>query len=89
MGTVLAVMMPLGTSDEGEAGQKSGTHSVEEQDREGIPDGMLIIRTATSAAMGNIMEGPENETNTMEDKVPARRFITRTTAAINVAGHTQ
>ena len=77
MGTVLAVMMPLGTSDEGEAGQESGTHSAGEQEREGIPAERFIIRSATTTAM-------ENEINTMEDGIPATRFITRTTAATAV-----
>jgi hypothetical protein len=74
MGTVLAVMMPLGTPDEGEAGKEIGTHSAGEQEREGIPAERFIIRFATTTAT-------ENEINTMEDGVPATRFIIRTTAA--------
>ena len=91
MGTVFPVMMPLGISDEGEAGQESGTHSASEQERGGILAERFIIGSATTTAK-------ENEINTMENGIPATRFIIRTTAADAVdvtqtrakrTGHTQ
>jgi hypothetical protein len=74
MGTVVALMMPLGTSDDGEAGRESGMHSAGEQEREGIPAERFIIRSGTTTAT-------ENEISTMEEGIPATRFIIRTTAA--------
>ena len=94
MGTVLAFMMPLGTSDEEGAGLASGMHTIEEQDREGIPARRFIIRTAVAAAVESDTEGgPENETNTIEGQdgegLPARMFIIRAVAAAAVESNTE
>jgi hypothetical protein len=64
-------------------GPESRSYTIVGQKRAGSPAQRLIIRT-TATATGSSTEGPENETITMEDEVPARQFITRTTAATNV-----